>query len=298
MEGSRSSELTSVASRVLEQFEETHRAREEALARCRETIRACSLAIRALHRRRTEDVSDRLSEAERGIREAQRALKPFPQLAAMGFLHDAEKEYAEARLTQALIGGDPLPVADELQVGLPAWLNGLAEAASELRRHLLDCLRAGDVEQGRATTRDHGRGLRHARDRRIPRCHHRRAEACCRRSPCGGRAIESRRDDYSAPDKPAACNRVSRLVRRRRLFAGLTEDGIAACILPRAGGVAQLVERYVRNVEVGGSSPLTSTNSSMFEPRSRERPGFSHSRSRRDRKSSSRRLLNGCANRV
>ena len=26
------------------------------------------------------------------------------------------------------------------------------------------------------------------------------------------------------------------------------------------GGVAQLVERYVRNVEVGGSSPLTSTS--------------------------------------
>jgi translin len=106
------------------------------------------LAIRALHRRRTEDVSVRLSEAESGIREAQKALKPFPQLAAMGFLHDAEKEYAEARLTQALIGGEPLPVADELQVGLPAWLNGLAEAASELRRHLLDCLRAGDVERG------------------------------------------------------------------------------------------------------------------------------------------------------
>ncbi len=27
------------------------------------------------------------------------------------------------------------------------------------------------------------------------------------------------------------------------------------------GGVAQLVERHVRNVEVGGSSPLTSTTS-------------------------------------
>ena len=27
------------------------------------------------------------------------------------------------------------------------------------------------------------------------------------------------------------------------------------------GGVAQLVERHVRNVEVGGSSPLTSTKS-------------------------------------
>lgn len=148
MTGSRSSELSSVIGRVLEQLEETHRAREEALARCRETIRACSLAIRAIHRGRPDDVSDRLLEAERGIRAAQKALRPFPQLAAMGFLHDAEKEYAEARLTKALIEGDPLPVAAELQVGLPAWLNGLAEAASELRRHLLDRLRAGEVKRG------------------------------------------------------------------------------------------------------------------------------------------------------
>jgi len=28
-----------------------------------------------------------------------------------------------------------------MHVGIPAWLNGLAEAASELRRHLLDRLR-------------------------------------------------------------------------------------------------------------------------------------------------------------
>ncbi len=29
--------------------------------------------------------------------------------------------------------------------------------------------------------------------------------------------------------------------------------------MPRSGGVAQLVERYVRNVEAEGSSPFTST---------------------------------------
>ena len=145
---SRSSELRSIGDNVLSQLEETHFAREEALARCRETIRACGLAIRALHRRRTDEVVERLAIAERGMREAQRALKPFPQLAAMGFLHDAEKEYAEAKLTQALIDGQKLPSHDELEVGLPAWLNGLAEAASELRRHLLDCLRSGDVGRG------------------------------------------------------------------------------------------------------------------------------------------------------
>ncbi len=133
---------------MLAQLEETHLAREEALARCRETIRACGLAIRALHRHRTEEAAERVALAESSIRKAQRAMKPFPQLAAMGFLHDAEKEFAEARLTQALIDGDALATHEELEVALPAWLNGLAEAASELRRHLLDCLRSGDVNKG------------------------------------------------------------------------------------------------------------------------------------------------------
>ncbi len=113
----------------------------------RDDPRMC-LAIRALHRHRTEEVAERLAVAESSIRKAQRAMKPYPQLAAMGFLHDAEKEFAEARLTQALIDGDALATHEELEVALPAWLNGLAEAASELRRHLLDCLRSGDVNKG------------------------------------------------------------------------------------------------------------------------------------------------------
>ena len=42
----------------------------------------------------------------------------------------------------------------------------------------------------------------------------------------------------------------------------LANDRLEALCLERTsrlGGVAQLVERHVRNVEVGGSSPLTST---------------------------------------
>jgi translin len=146
--GQRDAELGSIGEAVRSQLEETHRGREAALARSRETIRACGLAIRAMHRYRDDEIADQLQIAESCLREAQNALTPFPQLAAMGFLHDAEKEYAEARLTKALIDGAPLPQASELKVGVPAWLNGLAEAASELRRHLLDCLRAGDVARG------------------------------------------------------------------------------------------------------------------------------------------------------
>lgn len=83
-------------------------------------------------------------EAGESLHEAQDALRPHPSLAAAGFLHDAEKEYAEVLLTAALVDGGPLPGRDTVGVGAAPWLNGLAEAASELRRHLLDRLREGD----------------------------------------------------------------------------------------------------------------------------------------------------------
>jgi translin len=130
------------------QLEATHLAREEALAACRETIRACGLAIRAIHRLLPDDATARAAEAEDSLRRAQRALAPHPRLAAAGFLHDAEKEFAEVRLTAALVDGTPLPGPAELGVGLAAWLNGLAEAASELRRQLLDRLRGGETDRG------------------------------------------------------------------------------------------------------------------------------------------------------
>lgn len=85
-------------------------------------------------------------EARDALREAQEALRPYPAVAFAGFLHDAEKEYAEAVLTACLVGGRPLPPPAEVEVQPAAWLCGLCEAASELRRHLLDRLRGGELD--------------------------------------------------------------------------------------------------------------------------------------------------------
>jgi translin len=120
-------------------------AREAGLAACRRVIRASGSAIRAVHRRHPDRVAAYLVEAEAALREAQLAVRPFPRVAYAGFLHDAEKEYAEANLTAALVEGTPVPSHTDLEVEAPAWLNGLAEAASELRRHLLDRLREGQA---------------------------------------------------------------------------------------------------------------------------------------------------------
>jgi translin len=123
-----------------------NQAREAGLAACRRTIRAAGSSIRAVHHRRPDRYAALLGECESALREAQQVLAPYPAIAYAGFLHDAEKEYSEAVLTRLLVDGGSLPTYKDLKVGLPAWLNGLAEAASELRRHLLDRLRAGETD--------------------------------------------------------------------------------------------------------------------------------------------------------
>jgi translin len=45
-----------------------------------------------------------------------------------------------------LIASRALPAPEGLSAELPAYLNGLGEAVGELRRHLLDRLRAGEIE--------------------------------------------------------------------------------------------------------------------------------------------------------
>ena len=122
-------------------------AREAGLPACRQAIRFASSAIRAVHRQEREKADGLIAECESAIRTAQKATEEFPVIAHAGFLHDAEKEYAEAVLTRALVDGGPLPGPEAVGVGVPAWLNGLAEAASELRRHLLDRLRHDETAE-------------------------------------------------------------------------------------------------------------------------------------------------------
>lgn len=146
----RREELASLVGNVAASFSEANAAREIGLPACRACIRSCGSSIRALHRLDATAADTTADDAERQLRIAQEALAAHPAVAYAGFLHDAEKEYAEARLSAALVRDEPLPSADDLAVQGSAWLRGLAEAASELRRHLLDRLRAGEQDRAEA----------------------------------------------------------------------------------------------------------------------------------------------------
>lgn len=138
-------ELGDLQERVLARLEATHRAREGALSASRAATRAAANAIRAAHRGELAEAA-RLADVSAGaLADARAAAAGEPEVAVAGFLVDAEKEYAEARTTIALVAGEDLPGPDELGVGAASWLNGAAETIGELRRHLLDVLRVGDL---------------------------------------------------------------------------------------------------------------------------------------------------------
>jgi translin len=122
-------------------LEEKHAAREVVLAASRKAIRSCATAIRAVHRGEFREARALIAEAAAHLMEAEHALGGHSDVRYAGFLNDAKKEFAEANLTLAFVEDKSLPSASELGVDVQPYLNGMAEAASELRRQVLDCLR-------------------------------------------------------------------------------------------------------------------------------------------------------------
>lgn len=132
------------------QIDASHKAREQAIAVSRTLIRQCANTIRAIHRGSFAEARDMLRQAEEIAADLRAAVTDYPHLLVAGYTQDALKEYAEAWLVYTFLadtGDQAPPTAESLSVEPAAFLNGLAEAASELRRAILDRLRQGKVAQ-------------------------------------------------------------------------------------------------------------------------------------------------------
>jgi translin len=140
-------DLQPLADDLHRRFDDKMAARERALPAARRVIRSSANAIRAIHRGDFDQADRLLEDAAGQLREGLSAVREHPDVRYAGFLHDAEKEYAEARLTEAIIGEKDLPSAEELDVTPSAYLNGMAETIGEARRAVLDHLRQGDVDR-------------------------------------------------------------------------------------------------------------------------------------------------------
>ena len=144
-------DLTSIEAAVRAEFDAKFAGRETALNLSRKVIRSSANAIRALHRGELPEAERLMNQAAGLLTEAAEAVGEHGDVRYAGFVDDAAKEYAEARLTHALALGLPLPQPDELSVRAVPYLNGLGEAVGELRRRMLDLLRAEELEEAEAT---------------------------------------------------------------------------------------------------------------------------------------------------
>jgi translin len=134
-------------SEIIGRFESLAAVRDQAINQGRQIVRLSANAVRSTHRGDHAGAESLLDEAASLLQPLLESLGPFPEVYWAGYTQDALKEYAEARITAAIVRDRPVPGPDALGVADPAYLNALAEAASELRRQVLDHLRAGHFDR-------------------------------------------------------------------------------------------------------------------------------------------------------
>ena len=68
-----------------------------------------------------------------------------PTSITRAFFTTPEKELAEARITFALVTNSEFPTPEGTEIPPAAFVKGMAESIGELRRHLLDLMRRGEL---------------------------------------------------------------------------------------------------------------------------------------------------------
>ncbi len=139
--------LEAIEEKIRRDFEAKNQARDAALGRSRELIRYCSLSIRATHRGEFDEAARILKTAQDVAAAMKEAVAPYPDLYWSGYVQDSLKELAEASIVLALVTSHPVPDPNDIGVDYASYLNGLGEAAGELRRYVLDIIRHGKMER-------------------------------------------------------------------------------------------------------------------------------------------------------
>jgi translin len=137
-----------IVNRINKDFSTKDAVREITLRRCREIIRLSANSIRAIHRQEQHTAEELINKASSVLQEMHREInEKHDDLLHAGFIHDAQKEFAEANITFSIITSGPIPEPESIQVSYAAYLNGMGESVGELRRYLLDSLRRNDYSR-------------------------------------------------------------------------------------------------------------------------------------------------------
>lgn len=132
-----------ICAKVRAKFDLKDAARERSLVLSREVVRNSANAIRAIHRQQFEEAQAVINIIHTLVCEMNEVLRDYPEVKYAGFVHDSQKEYAEAAIFFTVVTAQTLPDPDDLQIDYPAYLHGIGDATGEMRRLILDRIREG-----------------------------------------------------------------------------------------------------------------------------------------------------------
>src|SRR5947208_1585882 len=88
--------LDTIGEKVRASLHRRNAAREETLTLSREVIRTCANTIRAAHRGELDRAREMLRGARDAVAQMRALLAGHPDIYAAGYVHDCQKEFAEA----------------------------------------------------------------------------------------------------------------------------------------------------------------------------------------------------------
>jgi translin len=135
--------MDSVVASITSELEVKQKSRDRALVDSRQIVRHAATCIRAVHRGEFDKANESLQQGRAMVAATRAELAEHPDLYWTGYVQDAQKEIAEAYLVAAIVQDREMPAPRDIGVENAPFLNGLAEAASEMRRYALDRIRKG-----------------------------------------------------------------------------------------------------------------------------------------------------------
>jgi translin len=121
--------------------------RDQTLQLSRGLTRSCAHSIRAIHRHEWGEAESMLAQARADAEAMVQPLANTPSVLFAGYTQDALKELVEAHVVYAVVRRRALPTPQELFTTGATYLRGLSEAATEMRRFVLDLMRRGQVTE-------------------------------------------------------------------------------------------------------------------------------------------------------
>ncbi|MDQ3249977.1 MAG: haloacid dehalogenase [Chloroflexota bacterium] len=137
--------LVEIVEAIRQEFTAINHLRDKTLQQSRTLVRSCANSIRAIHRHEWAAAEATLQQARSEAAAMVQPLAAYPTLYQAGYTQDALKELVEAHVVYAVVRNGALPLPADLYVTGATYLRGLGEAASEMRRFVLDLMRRGQV---------------------------------------------------------------------------------------------------------------------------------------------------------